>query len=64
MSDEGKESDLKNISLLIKSNPMEHRSIYENIRHIVNQVEKEFDLLKELLFWIQALQSKETEDMI
>jgi len=35
-----KVSDLKNISLLIKSNPMEHRSIYDNIRHIVSQLEK------------------------
>lgn len=31
---------LPDTSLLIKSNPMEHRSIYENIKHIVNQLEK------------------------
>lgn len=35
-----KNSYLNNTSLLIKSNPMEHQAIYENIRHIVNQLEK------------------------
>ena len=29
-----------NLSLLIKTNPMEHRSVYRNISHIVGSLEK------------------------
>jgi glycosyltransferase involved in cell wall biosynthesis/SAM-dependent methyltransferase len=35
-----KDCELSNTSLLIKSNPMEHRTIYDNIRHIISQLEK------------------------
>jgi 2-polyprenyl-3-methyl-5-hydroxy-6-metoxy-1,4-benzoquinol methylase/glycosyltransferase involved in cell wall biosynthesis len=35
-----KNSLLSNTSLMIKSSPMEHRSIYESIKHIINQLEK------------------------
>ena len=48
---------LEDCTLLIKSNPMEADTIYENVRHIVSQLEKK-DLFKEIILTIDSV-SKE-----
>lgn len=44
-----KPKTLDDVSLLIKTNPMEYKSIYENIRHIVSQLEKGISFAKRIV---------------
>lgn len=44
---------LKDCTLLIKANPMEANMVYENVKHIVSQLEKD-DIFKEIILTIDS----------